>query len=141
MTATDAPVWTAFAAALAAEGPHPDHSAELMTFGQFVGSWAMDVRFFDREGLLTVHVPATWTFAWVLEGRAVQDVFVFGAPDDGTPTGRGSTLRYFDPRADLWHVYWLGASSGTIVRLQGKPSTGDILLEGEDVDGSPLRWM
>ncbi|HEY3143166.1 MAG TPA: DUF1579 family protein [Acidimicrobiales bacterium] len=141
MTPTDAPAWTTFAAALAAEGPHPEHRVELMTFGQFVGSWAMDVRLFDQAGQLTTHTPATWTFAWVLDGRAIQDVLVFGAPDGGTPTGRGSTLRYFDPRADLWHVYWLGSATGTIVRLHGSPSADDIVLEGDDVDGSPLRWM
>jgi hypothetical protein len=140
MTATDASEWTDFAGDLAAEGPHPDHRAELMTFGQFVGRWEMDVRLFDREGRLATHVPATWTFAWVLDGRAVQDVLVFGSADGGAPTGRGSTLRYFDPTSGLWQVYWLGVMTGTTVRLKGKPAADDILLEGVDVDGSPLRW-
>jgi len=85
-------------------------------------------------------VPATWTFTWVLGGRAIQDVLVFGPPDDPASTSRGSTMRYFDPRTSLWHVHWFGVSTGTLVRLQGKPSTDDILLEGTDVDGALLQW-
>ena len=111
-----------------------------MTFGRFVGSWGMDVRFYDPDGEISIEGPATWTFAWVLEGRAIQDVLVFGSPEDGTATSRGSTMRYFDPRAGLWQVYWLGSLSGVIVRLHGKPSDGEILLEGEDADGSRVRW-
>jgi hypothetical protein len=137
-TATQA--WATFAAALAADGPHPDHEADLMTFGRFVGSWALDARFYDRDGTVVSEGPATWTFAWILDGRALQDVLELGSPDDGAPVSRGSTIRYFNPDTRQWYVHWLGSITGIVVQLHGPPSHGDIALEGVDVDGNLLRW-
>jgi len=62
----------AMLAALHADGPHPDHAAELSLFGQFVGSWAIDNTYFHESG--QERHEAEWRFGWSLDGRAVQDV-------------------------------------------------------------------
>jgi uncharacterized protein (DUF2249 family) len=37
-------------------------------------------------------------------------------------------------------VIWIGAVSGTQIALTARAVNDGILLEGPDVDGSPLRW-
>ena len=103
----------------------------------------MDVRFFDPEGATTWHTRAVWSFGWVLDGRAIQDVLVFPSPDGSDKPGErgmGTTLRYFDPKQGLWRIVFLGAVSGTFVMLTSRTVGDQIVLEGPDVDGRPLRW-
>lgn len=53
--------------------PHREFTEELRLFGQFVGSWDVEVINYLPDG--TRHVmPAEGHFGWVLEGRAIQDV-------------------------------------------------------------------
>ena len=129
---------------LHAEGPHPGREDELMLFGRFVGAWDMDVRYFDKAGGVMFHGPAQWSFGWILDGRAIQDVLVFesggGLGAAGDERGMGTTLRFYDSREGVWRVIWLGAVSGILITLVGGPVGDDIVIEGVDVDGSRLRW-
>jgi hypothetical protein len=105
----------------------------------------MDIRFFNETGKEIFHGPGEWMFSWVLDGRAVQDVLVYSDIKDAAkkaPGERriGSTLRYYDPNADLWRLVWLGATSGTFITLTGSSQGVGILVEGLDMDGSHLRW-
>lgn len=47
-----------------------------MTFGQFVGSWAIDMEYYNAEGQQYYQGDWEWSFAWILDGRAIQDVLV-----------------------------------------------------------------
>jgi hypothetical protein len=131
---------------LPAEGPHPELAEDLMLFGQFVGAWDMTVEFFDDGGHRVYREPGTWTFGWVLDGRAIQDVLVYppvGDPSGTTPGTRrlGTSLRYLNPRTRTWQVIWLGASTGLVVILHGGRAGDDILLESEpEPDGTLNRW-
>ena len=130
---------------LRADGPHPDHAKKLMLFGQFIGVWEMDIRFFDSTGNTIFHGPGEWKFSWILDGRAIQDVLTYADLQDATktaPGGRriGTTLRYYNPMADVWRALWLGASSGIFLQLKGGASADGILLEGHEDDGVQVRW-
>lgn len=110
---------------LQADQPHPAHSAKLMLFGQFIGVWDMDIKFFDEAGETIFRGPGEWSFSWVLDGRVIQDVLTYADLGDATKNSpgerrTGTTLRYYDPRLDVWRVIWLGAASGTLIFLTGK---------------------
>jgi hypothetical protein len=55
---------------------------------------------------------------WVLEGRAIQDVFAVPGLFYGT------SLRFYDPRIDAWQVFWSDPLKevffGMIGRARGK---------------------
>lgn len=130
---------------LRATGPLPAYREPLMLFGQFVGTWEMDIRFYDEAGKLVFHGPGEWSFAWVLDGRAVQDVLVYADTADPVRTAAGerrigTTLRYYDAGLDVWRMVWLGATSGTFLNLTARPRGEEIAIEGIDMDGSFLRW-
>src|SRR6266849_4177940 len=85
--------------ALCANGPHPDQAKDLLLFGQFVGAWDVDVTNIAPDGTRT-DLKGEWHFGWVLEGRAVMDVWI---TPRRSPLGQmepyeyGATLRFFDP--------------------------------------------
>lgn len=120
---------------LRADGPHPDHADDLHLFGQFVGVWQLDVSFFDRFGQLISKTPGEWSFSWVLDGRAIQDVLTM--PGRGVPSGNipgrrgiGTTLRYFDPKRKLWRIVWLGAVTGVLVTFAARAVDDEIWVDG-----------
>jgi hypothetical protein len=121
---------------LRADGPHPSLRDELMLFGQFVGAWDLWVEFFSDDGECTYRQPGQWSFAWVLDGRAIQDVLTYpltGQADRGI----GTSLRSYDPASRRWQVIWLGAIT---VILHGGQHGEEILLEGPDPDGTLNQW-
>jgi hypothetical protein len=127
---------------LAATGPYPAWREHLMTFGQFVGVWDMDVRYFDPAGCCTYHGAWEWSFAWILDGRAIQDVIVNLGPPGGPVhrTAGGTTVRYCDPATGEWIVYFLGVLTGITTVLRGGRDGDTIILAGPDPDGTKNRW-
>ena len=126
-------------------GPHPDYREKLMLFGQFEGIWDMDMKFLDDDGNVIFHEPGEWAFAWVLDGRVMQDVLTFPDLKDTTATepGKrniGTSMRHYNPKTDEWRVVWIGASSNNLCFLQASVDGDDLLLERNDQDASLLRW-
>jgi hypothetical protein len=131
--------------ALRADGPHSELRDELMLFGQFVGVWALEIRFFDERGNVVFDGPGRWTFGWVLDGRAIQDVITYApldAPSKTAPGERrsGTTLRHYDGKLGTWRVVFLGATSGVLVTLTGGRVGDRIVIEGSEAENIRNRW-
>jgi len=133
-----------FVDALVADGPHPDLAAELQTFGQFVGSWDLLVTFYDADGT-TREVPGEWHFAWVLAGRAVQDVWIAPSrayePRDGDPEQEwGASLRFYDPALGAWQSTWVGPVRTVVRAFTAREAGDEIVLSGSFEPGTLTRW-
>ncbi|HEY6788041.1 MAG TPA: DUF1579 family protein [Trebonia sp.] len=124
---------------LRADGPYLPLRDEMMLFGQFIGTWDMRVEFFDNHGDCVYSEPGQWSFAWVLDGRAIQDVLTYPRPG-GDGRAIGTSLRSYDPESRRWQVIWLGVVSGITVILRGEAVGEQIRLEGPDPDGTMNRW-
>jgi hypothetical protein len=131
---------------LVASGPHPEHAEALMLFGQFVGEWELDWASYDGDGERSKTERGEWIFGWVLEGRAVQDVWIIprranrngGRPSLGE---YGTTIRFYDLRFDVWLVTWNGPVNGARRTFVGRRSGDDIVQYGRTEDGCPMRWI
>jgi len=89
---------------LHAGGAYPLCADALHFFGQFVGAWDVEWRGRDQTGSPVV-ARGEVHFGWVLDGRAVQDVW--RVPLDQNDAARmrafhGTTVRFYDPRIDAW---------------------------------------
>lgn len=129
---------------LESAGPAAEHADALMLYGRFVGSWEGSCRTHPAEGPALEH-SAEVHFGWVLEGRAVQDVWIVPARRDRNgPAGPrnlyGTTVRVYDPAADAWNVTWMNPPNGAFTRLVGRREGDRIVQHGEDRDGLN-RWI
>jgi hypothetical protein len=130
--------------ALGAEGPAPDRSPQMMLYGQFVGSWDGSLVYWDSEGCRH-ETSSEAHFGWVLEGRAVQDVWISPSRRARTAAERdlmyGTTLRVYDPRNDLWHITWIDPVRQAFNRMTGRKVGDDIVQEYASEEGKRCQWL
>lgn len=122
---------------LAANAPNPELREKMMLFGQFIGDWEIHERWLQADGTWGEGTGAVH-FAWILEGRAIQDVWsdYEGNPQREVPAG--TTIRFYDPKIDAWHITWIAPKRGTLKTLVGHQIGEEIVLEGMK-DWYPLR--
>jgi hypothetical protein len=130
---------------LVANGPSADLADELMLFGQFVGDWEAEFTAYDAEGGKQVE-KAEWHFGWVLEGRAIQDVWIIPRRSDReksdfTRSDYGTTLRFYDASLDAWQAVWISPLHGEVITFIARKVADEIVLEGKDPGGAPMRWI
>jgi hypothetical protein len=134
-----------FVRVLAPTSRAPDIRPEEDLYGFLIGSWELDLVAYPDDGNVTYSTGEA-SFAWVLDGRAIQDVFINPARSDRTPDSPrfanwfGTTFRYFDPAICAWRVFWFNPDDGVRAELIGRRSGNDIVQEGHFPDGTPIRW-
>jgi hypothetical protein len=132
---------TTFDEALLAPGPRAELAERLDLFGRFIGAWDLEWHGIGRGGDQVV-VQGELHFAWILGGRAVQDVWCVPLEDDQAGQMRafhGTTIRFYDPAISAWRSTWLNPVSGRVRRFVGHATDDGIVLDGVDVDPH-ARW-
>jgi hypothetical protein len=137
---------SAFLDALGADGPAADRNSKMDLYGRFVGSWDLDVTQISDDGVARRR-KGEWHFGWVLEGRAVQDVWIVppcGELRRGDAAANvnsyGTTLRVYDPRIDAWLIQWTDPVTQNFLQMTGRAQGEDIVQFGARPDGTPIRW-
>ena len=135
-----------FADALHANGPDPRHDKALQLYGRFVGSWDVEVTDHLPDG--STHIArGEWHFGWVLQGMAIQDVWITPARDvpanslpDTYMYRYGTTLRMYEPEQQQWRITWIDPVIGLYVTQMGRQSDNGIVQEGQTGNGISMRW-
>ena len=124
---------------LPALGPHPSlgHHADL--FGRFVGTWDADYSFIAADGSVR-HKRGEVLFGWILDGYAIQDIFLSYPDDSSGERKMVGGIRYVDPRTDRWTVMFVAPGFNVAIRMEGGAEEDRIVLRGRDPDGVELRW-
>jgi hypothetical protein len=130
MTSSASP---SFIEALHTDRPAPDRADKMGLYAWLVGRWEMDTAVYDdndvkQTGRGEIHV------GWVLEGRAIQDVWIIPG------TFYGTTLRVYDPGLDAWHILWSDPVRQYYARQIGRARGNDIVQEGKNDTGAAIRW-
>jgi hypothetical protein len=115
-------------------------------YGWLIGGWEATVYDYPADG--AAHESSgEWHFGRVLEGRAIQDVWI--APPRSqrnvkTPSKQynryGTSLRVYDKEIGAWRVTWFNPVSGARNDLVGLRQGPDIVQEGTNADGRRIRW-
>jgi hypothetical protein len=116
----------------ACRAPEIPESADV--YGWLIGDWELDVRVYagqapERPTRAEAH------FGRVLEGRAVQDVWILPGHMYGT------TIRVWDASIQAWRVTWINPPTGQRDELVGRRIGSDLVQIGWHADGTPIRWM
>ena len=131
--------------ALHADHPAADRADKMGLYGWLIGRWTIDAIYHLNEGTMRrsrgeIHA------GWVLEGRALQDVWIVPARDAqrADPPGPGdfygTTLRVYDPKLDAWHILWSDPLNQVYRQQIGRAHGDDIVQDGTDETGAPVRW-
>ena len=127
-------------AILQAMGPHPSLGEQAEVFGRFVGVWDGEYTEFSKDGK-TTHSSGEWTFGWVMDGRAMEDLFIIHPSAVRKERYIGTTLRYFDPKSATWSVTFVDPENGAVETLSGGAVGDDrIVLHSGSTDGRKSRW-
>ena len=122
-----------FIDALHTTGPAPDRVDKMKLYGWLIGRWTMDAIVHRDDGTQRQDVGQIH-FGWVLEGRAIQDVWILPGVFYGT------TLRVYDPGLDAWHILWSDPVRQFYTRQIGRAQGDDIVQEGTNEAGEAVRW-
>ncbi len=115
--------------------PTPNMRA-LQLYGRFVGDWDAEITAHGADG--TRHIaPGEIHFGWVLEGRAVQDVWMIPRTAGSPPfpvagNWYGSTLRVYDPTIGAWRIAWFDPGRSVFRQQIGRAHGADIVQERHD---------
>jgi hypothetical protein len=136
-----------FDATLAASGRSPEIPASLDVYGWLVGSWELDVLHYKTIDVSGQHLKGEAHFAWVLEGRAIQDTWIMPRRSERTAGMEkannmyGTTLRVWDSAIQAWRITWINPVTGHREEQVGRASGKDIVQLGTRFDGTITRWM
>jgi hypothetical protein len=128
-----------------AVGRSPEIAPEDDVYGWLIGSWELDVRRYGVD-VSADNLRGEVHFAWVLEGRAVQDVWSMPQRSVRTPQMEktcsmyGITLRVWDALLKAWRITWINPVTGGRDELIGRWSGKDSVQVGAR-NGTPIRWM
>jgi hypothetical protein len=122
-----------FIDALHSGGPAADRAEAMGLYGWLIGDWEMDAVMHLDDGSRH-QARGEIHFGWVLEGRAVQDVWILPG------FFYGSTLRVYDPGIDAWHILWSDPLRPYFTRQIGRARGRDIVQEGRNDSGEAVRW-
>ncbi len=122
-----------FVATLHTDRPARDRADKMALYGRLIGRWEMDAALHRDDGS-THKGRGEIHFGWVLEGRAIQDVWILPGVFYGT------TLRIYDPGLDAWRIHWSDPLRQYHSRQIGRARGRDIVQEGVDDAGVKTRW-
>jgi hypothetical protein len=131
---------------LAADGRWHEIPEAFDVYGWLVGSWELDVLHYRTVNMSSRGLKGEAHFAWALEGRAIQDVWIMPRrtdrkPDDDRVNNMfGTTLRVWDPAIQAWRITWINPVSGHREEQIGRKIGNDIVQLGARADGTPTRW-
>lgn len=126
--------------ALLADKAAPKQAEKLATFGQFVGSWTFEGVEYHDDGTRATD-RGELHFRWILQGEAIQDVWIETDRSDDSPKVLGTTLRFYDPKTDTWSVTWVHPRYATVRTLTGRQFGPDIVIDGTSSTGTKYRWI
>jgi hypothetical protein len=136
----------AFQSVLAAEERSPEIPESADAYGWLIGSWELEVLRYWAKDVTDLGIKGEVHFGWVLEGRAVQDVWIMPRLSDRTGdldktlNMYGTTLRVWDPTIQAWHITWRNPAGDHHEEQIGHWNGKDVVQTGTRPDGTATRW-
>lgn len=131
---------------LAALERSPEIPESADVYGWLIGSWDLDVYHYAAENVSSMSIKGEAHFTRVLEGRAVQDVWIMpkrserSAEIAKTNNMYGTTFRVWDSSIQAWRITWMNPVTGHREEQLGRWAGRDIVQIGVRSNGVLSRW-
>ena len=133
------PTDLSFADALISDAATERYPNRMSRFGRLVGRWNVHSRRMDEATGNWHESDFVWVVAFILDGKAVQDVAL-------SPTGDGfetisTAVRVYDRDMGAWRVSYFEPERGEYAHLVATAHKRDgIRQDGTRNDGLLIRW-
>jgi hypothetical protein len=126
--------------ALEALGPLASLGDQAKVFGRLVGTWQVEYSDFSKDGKVT-HRSGELIVGWIMDGRAIQDLWIVDPTGTRKEREVYTDVRYFDPKSRTWPAVFVDPEHASVARFTGG-SVGDdrIVLETQDFGDNETRW-
>lgn len=142
VAAANSGLWTA----LMATGRSPEIPESADAYGWLIGSWELECLHYAGASIPAPGISGEIHFAWVLEGRAVQDVWIMPRRAERSAgltqanNMYGTTLRVWDASIQAYRISWKNSVSGHREEQIGRRNGDEIVQLGARQDGTLTRW-
>ncbi len=120
----------AFINALCSNTKNEQIPEEYDFFGNLIGEW--NIIWNDHLNEVEPRrVKGEWIFSWVLDGMAIQDLFIVPSREERLQNKQpdaeyGTTLRFFNPKTSEWDIFY--GCTGEAIRLTARKIDNKIIL-------------
>jgi hypothetical protein len=110
-------------------------------FGPLVGEW--DFEWIGDLGTENERrIKGEWIFSWVLEGTAIQDIFICPSREERIRNNQpdaeyGTTIRIYNSKSQAWDIFYGCASEAT--RLEARKEGETIVLT--ELSSKKMKWV
>jgi hypothetical protein len=104
---------------------------------RLIGTWDVTYDLYDKDGKVR-HVPGQVTYAWILDGEALQEIW--SDVDGKAVKPYGTMISYMDAKHGRWNETWVYPGAGMTMLVSGNVVDGRMVLTGHDQDGALQRW-
>ncbi len=113
-------------APLTAATINPAAPDQVKQYGQLQGSWRCKSLNLTQDGTWQ-EAPGDniWSWYYVLDGYAVQDVW------QGSQGGMGTNLRTYDAEQDKWYMVWATTQQARFDEFEATFEDGKIIMTGD----------
>jgi hypothetical protein len=88
---------------------NPKAPPETAQFSFIIGAWDCMIRSMKPDGSGFTERQASWTGYYILDGWAIQDIWVYKTPDG--QTYEGTNVHSFNPETSKWDNRWVASPS------------------------------
>jgi len=134
-----------FLSSLISDQPSALIKEQSSIYSPMIGSWNVKAIDYGDDGNLQT-TQGEWHWAWVLEGRAIQDIWIAPARNQryegmSKKYNRfGTTIRVFDENLNKWKIFWFNPVNGARNELEATQMEDWLEHNGIDESGNLIRW-
>jgi hypothetical protein len=125
--------------ALKASEPQASLGDAAEVFGRLVGNWSVVYLDITKDGK-TTRRTGQFIVEWVLDGRAVQDVWIVDPSGARTTREVYTALHWFDPKSRTWPAVFVDPEHGSVAKFTGEAEGDRIVLHSSDLGAADSRW-
>lgn len=128
------------ATALEATRPNPSLGDQAKVLNRLVGAWNVQYTDFMKDGT-TLHRTGEFVVGWIMDGRALQDLWIVDPWGKHKDREVYTDVHYFDAKSRTWHAVFVDPQDGSVARFTAREVANDrLVLESTEIDSGETRW-
>jgi hypothetical protein len=125
---------------LEAKGPNPSLGDQAKLLNRLVGTWDVEYTDFRKDGT-TLHRTGEFMVGWIMDGRALQDLWIVDPWGEHKDREVYTDVFYFEAKSRTWHAAAVDPQGGSVARFTASEAGNErLVIESKEIDSGDTRW-